>query len=334
MMRRQILLWIGLSVLLASWCLCRDGQASATYQVRQGDTLSDISERLGITPDALRSVNHLTKSSLKPRQILIIPVLSVSQTKSQRSSSLRERVYQVKKGDSLAKIANKTGVSVAYLREVNQLRRSTLKIGQKIELYKSRKNEVVETAQLVENQTRLEPEPEEVENDVGITGTGARTAVDQHGPEDAAPFGQWNSPEEQRSLVKVAMGFLGTPYRLGGCSVKGIDCSGLVKKTYQRLNIDLPRTAFEQSQVGLRVKRSELVIGDLLFFNTRRRLGHVGIYIGNNRFIHASSCKRGVHVDNLNVPYFDKRFAGAVRLKGSDEDSVPNSRLTAADSAR
>ena len=115
------------------------------------------------------------------------------------------------------------------------------------------------------------------------------------------------------------MGFLGAPYRLGGSSVKGIDCSAFVKKIYQFFNIDLPRTAFEQAHTGLGVARSELVEGDLLFFNTRRKLGHVGIYIGNNEFVHASSRKRGVRVDNLDTPYYNKRFVKAVRLKECDE---------------
>jgi peptidoglycan endopeptidase LytE len=243
--------------------------------------------------------------TVKPQQVLIIRSPAVSQTRSQRPSAPRERIYQVKKGDSLAKIASKTGVSVVNLREVNRLTGIALKIGQKIELYKSQDSEV-ETAGLMGNQVKSEL------NDR------AWTDVERHEQGNTAPFGQWNNPEEQRLLVNVAIGFLGAPYRWGGASVTGVDCSGFVKKIYQFFNIDLPRTAFEQSLVGLRVKRSELVAGDLLFFNTRRRLGHVGIYIGNNEFIHASSLKRCVYVDNLNIPYFDKRFVRAVRLKGSE----------------
>ena len=130
----------------------------------------------------------------------------------------------------------------------------------------------------------------------------------------------WSSPEEPKLLVKAAMGFLGAPYRLGGSSLKGIDCSGLVKKIYAAFSIDLPRTAYEQSRIGMRVSRKELVEGDLLFFNTRRSFGHVGIYIGDNKFIHAASQKRGVRVSSLNESYFNKRFVRAVRLKGSEDD--------------
>ena len=161
-------------------------------------------------------------------------------------------------------------------------------------------------------------DPEEEEEDGGITSETAWAEIERRNKESVELLGKWNNPEEPKLLVRVAMGFLGAPYRLGGSSVKGLDCSGFVKKIYQFFNIDLPRTAFEQSHIGLRVARDELIEGDLLFFNTRRKLGHVGIYIGNNEFVHASSRKRGVRIDNLNTPYFDKRFVRAVRLKGSD----------------
>jgi cell wall-associated NlpC family hydrolase len=68
----------------------------------------------------------------------------------------------------------------------------------------------------------------------------------------------------------------------------------------------------------MRVARHELAEGDLLFFNTRKTFGHVGIYIGNNEFVHASSRKKGVRVDSLNTPYYNRRFIRAVRLKGND----------------
>jgi len=105
---------------------------------------------------------------------------------------------------------------------------------------------------------------------------------------------------------------------VGGSSVTGIDCSAFVQKIYQFFNIDLPRTAFEQSHVGMRVARGDLAEGDLLFFNTRKPVGRVGIYIGNNQFVHAASRKKGVWVDDLNTPYYDRRFIRAVRLKGSN----------------
>jgi peptidoglycan endopeptidase LytE len=317
MMRRRIFLWMGLSILFAWLGLCRESLARETYQVRSGDTLSSISEKIGVTIDALKAANHLKRSSLKPQQILFLPASSANtSSKSPNYSSAREEVYRVIKGDTLVRIAKKTGISVAELRELNRLQGSALKIGQKLALAKRQDRDAAPMEYTI---NPFIPDAEEEEEDGGIANEEALAEIERRKQENAALLGNWSYPDEPKLLVKVAMGFLGAPYRLGGSSVRGIDCSGYVKKIYQFFNIELPRTAFEQSHVGMRVSRSELVEGDLLFFNTRRKLGHVGIYIGNNEFVHASSRKRGVRVDSLNVPYYDKRFVRAVRLKGSDE---------------
>ena len=147
----------------------------------------------------------------------------------------------------------------------------------------------------------------------------AQAQIEKRKQDSDALMGKWSSPDEQKLLVKVALGFLGAPYRLGGSSVTGIDCSAFVKKIYQFFNVDLPRTAFEQYHVGMRVARNDLEEGDLIFFKTRKTIGHVGIYIGNNQFVHAASRKKGVRVDTLSTPYYDRRFVRAVRLKGSDD---------------
>jgi cell wall-associated NlpC family hydrolase len=123
-------------------------------------------------------------------------------------------------------------------------------------------------------------------------------------------------------LVKVATGFLGAPYKLGGATVQGIDCSAYVRKMYQFFDITLPRTAREQSRVGMAVGKDELEEGDLVFFRTRRPVGHVGIYVGNNEFVHASSGERFVRIDSLDKPYFQKRFVRAVRIKGLEKSNA------------
>jgi peptidoglycan DL-endopeptidase LytE len=320
MTRRRIFFCMGLCVLLASGVLCRDGQARETYRVRPGDTLSSISATLGVTPDTLKAVNRIKNNNLKANQILTVPASKVSSAKSPSSRSQKATSYRVRKGDTLAQISKKTGVSVADLRAFNELKGNALKIGQIIELTGNRPDAAApEPHELAKYKVKPASDLEEEEEDGGLTSERAWAEIEKHEKQSALLFGHWDTPEEQQLLVKVARGFLGAPYRLGGSSVTGIDCSGFVKKIYQFFNIDLPRTAFEQSLCGLRVSRNELVEGDLLFFNTRRTLGHVGIYIGNNEFVHASSRKRGVRIDNLNMPYFDKRFVRAVRLKGSDE---------------
>ena len=130
-------------------------------------------------------------------------------------------------------------------------------------------------------------------------------------------LGKWDDSKERQLLVKISKGFLGAPYRFGGASLKGLDCSAFVKRIYSIFDVNLPRTAREQAQMGQKVSRDKLAVGDLVFFNTRRyHISHVGIYIGNNEFVHAASGKsKKVRVSSLNEPYYNKRFIKAVRIK-------------------
>lgn len=119
----------------------------------------------------------------------------------------------------------------------------------------------------------------------------------------------------KNKLLSVARGMLGIPYRWGGRSLLGIDCSAYVQRVFNFLGIALPRTAREQYSLGAMIPREELSLGDLVFFRTYASFpSHVGIYIGDNEFIHAASRHRGVRIDNLDDPYFLRRFIGARRL--------------------
>ena len=315
-MRRRIFVWMGLGVLFTTLALCGDLLATEMYTVQRGDTIMGIAGKIGVTPGALKAANQMTGSSLQVNQTLIIPSPKIKTASQSKPSPLRRgEGYMVKKGDTLSGIARTTGISVAELREINHLPGSALKIGQKLSL---KKPEPEGQPELLAEYTGDEPETEGIDGAI-LTPDEAWAEIERRKKENEALLGKWSSPDEPTLLVQAAMGFLGAPYRLGGFSAQGIDCSGLVKKIYQLFDIDLPRTANEQSRVGMRVARSDLREGDLLFFNTRRSGGHVGIYIGNNEFVHAASRKRGVRVDNLDTPYFNKRFIRAVRLKGSDD---------------
>jgi peptidoglycan DL-endopeptidase LytE len=328
MMRRRILLWMGLGVLFVFSALSGNAIAKETYAVQQGDTVFGIAAKAGVTADALRAANRLQGNRLQPNQILVIPPSKSGKTVAKKtvaskpSSTPRAEAYSVKKGDTLAGISRKTGISVDEIRELNRIRGNALKVGQRLAL---KKRPAVQTAsvepfELSKNgiDPGLEIEEEDEADDL-LSPDEAWAEIERRKQDSAALLGKWSNPDEQRLLVKVAMGFLGAPYRLGGSSVTGIDCSAFVKKIYQFFNIDLPRTAFEQYHVGMRVARNDLTEGDLIFFKTRKPVGHVGIYIGNNQFVHAASRKKGVRVDDLNQPYYDRRFIRAVRLKGSDE---------------
>jgi cell wall-associated NlpC family hydrolase len=121
-------------------------------------------------------------------------------------------------------------------------------------------------------------------------------------------------------LVISSMGYLGVPYRFGGNSQEtGFDCSGFTSHVYQHvLGIKLPRRASEQAQMsGMQnVDVADLKPGDLVFFNTlRRAFSHVGIYIGNNRFIHAPRSGTVVRIEDMGLSYWQQRFNGARRAE-------------------
>jgi hypothetical protein len=116
-----------------------------------------------------------------------------------------------------------------------------------------------------------------------------------------------------------AMSQLGTAYQWGGASIgSGFDCSGLTSYVYQKADISLPRTARDQYAFTARIGKSQLRPGDLLFFKIRsRKIDHVGIYVGNNRFIHAPRTGEHVKYAQLNDAYWRRHFAGAGRVPGA-----------------
>ncbi|MDI6601129.1 MAG: C40 family peptidase [Thermoanaerobacteraceae bacterium] len=120
-----------------------------------------------------------------------------------------------------------------------------------------------------------------------------------------------------RDIVDFAKRFLGVKYVYGGSSPKGFDCSGFTSYIYKNFGIELPRTAFEQSETGEAVDKSNLEVGDLVFFKTlgSKKINHAGIYIGEGNFIHSSSGGGEVRIDTLLTGYYNEHYAAARRVK-------------------
>jgi peptidoglycan DL-endopeptidase LytE len=318
MMKRQIFILSLLFLLCLSLGLVSNASAGQ-YTVKKGDNLRIIAKKTGVSIRDIQQANGLKGTALKSKQVLRIPEKdtadSTVRTKGKRTVKAKPAAYYtVRKGDNLALIARKTGTPVKQIMAINKIRPRNLRVGQKLALAKA---------------PRL-PEKETVADDESILGEDDEDVVSADDVADLKKekrtnnelLGKWDSPNERKLFVKVATGFLGAPYRMGGSTVRGIDCSAFVRKMYQLFDISLPRTAHEQSNVGLSVDKNELLEGDLVFFRTRRSVGHVGIYIGNGEFVHASYRDRAVRIDNLDAPYFDKRFVRAVRVKSLDKNGV------------
>jgi cell wall-associated NlpC family hydrolase len=127
-------------------------------------------------------------------------------------------------------------------------------------------------------------------------------------PESAVP------PVVHHPVLDIAVSQLGTPYRYGGSTPRGFDCSGLVYYSYRRVGIRVPRSTMAQFHYAQPVELKYIQPGDLLFFRrTFRSVSHVGIFAGNARFIHAPSKGRLVSYDSLNDPYWRRRLVSAGR---------------------
>lgn len=118
-------------------------------------------------------------------------------------------------------------------------------------------------------------------------------------------------------LMLQVIGLLGIPYRAGGnLPEQGFDCSGLVRHVFgQAWGMALPRTAEEISRIGVHVDQQDLEAGDLVFYNTlQRSFSHVGIYLGDHRFIHSPSAGGSVRIEEMDSHYWRQRFDGARRI--------------------
>jgi len=136
-----------------------------------------------------------------------------------------------------------------------------------------------------------------------------------------------NVASKAGDLVMNALGLIGVRYRFGGNSPEsGLDCSGFVRYVFNdTFGFMLPRRSVEMSQVGTTVAVNELRPGDLVFFNTMRHtFSHVGIYIGDNKFVHAPSTGSKIRVDDMRASYWVTRYNGARRIDDSARVSTEN----------
>ena len=286
--------------------------AETIHAVKPGESLSSIAKKYHISVEQIQDANEIGDEKLQIGQKLIVPSRpSVAKKSSRRKKAdkpeaLEEETLEqeiaathvVKRGETLTKIARRYNLRVGELRAVNHLPGKKLKTGQILYLQKG----------------------EEGEERLAGEGKGEFSTKREDGAEGAGVPVRGNGflaeEKDYQLLVNVAKSFLGLRYNRGGTSINGMDCSGFVQKVFRVFDVDLPRTAREQFQVGFQVARNGLRVGDLVFFkrSQARYPTHVGIYIGGDQFIHTSLRKRKVEINRLDCRYFYLRFIGAKRI--------------------
>jgi cell wall-associated NlpC family hydrolase len=285
------------------------------YVIKSGDTLSGIARKHQTTVSKIREANGLKKSGvLKIGKTLKIPTKAYA---SHTKIVTKPTKYVIKSGDTLSGIARKHQTTVSKIREANGLKKSdTIKVGKVLKLPKNKKTikfvkrkKKPSTKKFVASLSNLEAislEKQETNKPKGFSFT------------DVLGIGSKKNDDRCQSITSLAKTKLGKKYVWGASGNKNTyDCSSFVKYVYKKNGIELPRTSIMQSKVGKYVKRSELQKGDLIFFDTSKRrkgyVNHVGIYLGDNKFIHASSAKKKVVITSLNKNFYSNRYKGARR---------------------
>lgn len=231
--------------------------------------------------------------------------------------------HVLRKGETLAKVAKKYGTTSAALVELNGIGNARrIKAGTRL-LIRSGGGDAADDGG---GDSESMPSGLAVA-EVPVLSKADRAALIEMAAAEAAEAAKAEADVSlSEKVVDVARKMLDIPYRFGGSSFLGIDCSGYVKKVFNYLDVKLPRSAREQFKEGEVVAKENLAVGDLVFFRTYAKYAsHVGIYLGDNTFIHASSGDKKVTVDSMTAPYYVKRFLGARRLVPEVEASESKS---------
>ena len=290
--------------------------AAKTHKVKKNETLASVAKKYHVSVNDLKNANNRLNASVKAGDTLVIPPRAVAARSAAEGSSAVASSYKVKKGDTLTRISKKTGIAVADLKRLNGLGKGKLKPGQVLALHANDSD--------AGNSVKVSSRPSLRYADL-LSEREYEQSLAELIDQDVVNLRQQKEPDFNSDNVKLlktkAFGFLGTRYRFGGTSRNGLDCSAFVQKVFNEMEVTLPRTAREQFEKGEVVSRGDMQKGDLIFFRTYASFpSHVGIYLGGNRMIHASSRDRRVVISSVDTPYYRSRFIGAKRVAKISSD--------------
>jgi cell wall-associated NlpC family hydrolase len=316
------------------------GQASTKtvkHTIKNGETLYSIAHRNHTTIEEVRKANGLKKGdNLKIGRVLKVPKDTydsktkkkiVKTTKKSKSKKFAKKTRKtskhiIKSGDSLYGIALKNHTTVDNIRKANGLKKGeTLKLGRVLTLPGSNGSHSVKKKKIKMAKTKTNRSERKLAKTLSSVKFKrmARSSSKKSNKFSFPDILFSGSSKKSMKITKLAQKKLGRRYVWGATGKKNtFDCSGFTTYVCKKNGISLPRRAIAQSKYGKYISRKNLKPGDLIFFDTSKRhkgyVNHVGIYLGNDRFIHASSAKKKVVITRLGKSFYSKRYKGARRV--------------------
>lgn len=317
----------------------KQGKNIVNHKVKKGDTPAKLAKQYGVPVDDILKINKgINPKNLKIGSLVKVPLRQ--NLKSIAKKDFERTVYVVKKGDTLYSISKKYSISVDEIKKLNNIKDNSLAVGTQLVLKKDylvykpkNKREKNYTLREVENEEiNNDEEVEDEQIDLNLAEKDKELIYDNK-EVDFKNIKYTLADGDVNKLIASALDYIGASYKYGGNHPASIDCSAFVKRVFSEVNIHLPRTSREQFELGVEVPLDQLAEGDLLFFKRKKRIGHVGIYIGDNMFIHAAGKGKGVIISPIDSPYFKKTFVGAKRLfiKESEKSNLRGKNLSLAE---
>ena len=318
--KQAIAIMLGTTLLFSA----TTGASAASYKVKSGDTLSSIAKKYNTTYTSLMKLNGLSSTKIKIGQTL--KVNSTATTTSKTTSTTK---YTVKKGDTLSGIAKKYKTTTAKLMNLNGLKSTNIKIGQKLKVSSTATSSAKTTTTKASTKTttytvkkgdtlsaianKYNTTYKNLMNLNGLKNTNIKIGQKLKVTGTAKASTTKTTTSASTKVVSVAKKYLGVPYVFGGSSPSGFDCSGFVYYVMKNSGKSVSRT----SAAGLYNKSKKVSspkAGDLVFFSNTytRGVSHVGIYIGSGKMISASGSK--VQTSSISSSYWKSHFTGYGRI--------------------
>ncbi len=319
-----------LALFIAISFISATANANVSYTIGKSDILAKNSKKYNVKVLEIRKANGLKSGKLnrgmklsltvsekvrRNKHYSLNPKRNISKhSVSEKSETKNNRIHTVRKGNTLKSATKKYGITVSALKRINNLKRGGLKTDRQLVIRNKKHSPEIYAA----------GKEDTINKNANCFKAGADGSKEIKDVKEMLISGDvLGDLSIRKRLVLFAKNMLHEPYHFGGNGTIGLDCSCYVQRVFGFVGENMPRSAREQFNLGEAVDKKYLEEGDLVFFKTYASFpSHVGIYLGNHLFIHASWLSRQITIDNLETPYFCTHYIGARRIIADNGSAV------------